>query len=163
MDPPSTPSLFKTSKLAKKIKFKKIDVRNFIDLKKIIIDTEPDFIFHLAAQSLVKTAYDKPLETVSTNLLGTLNILEALKSIKKKIVAILITSDKVYENVEWLWGYKETDNLGGKDLYSSSKPMTELGIKSYFDSYFKGKMLNLKLVLLELAMLLVEEIGLRID
>lgn len=145
LDPPSSPSLFVNASLEKKIKFKKIDIRDYEAVKNFIIKVNPDFIFHMAAQSLVRVSYDHPLQTVSTNLMGTINVLEVLKSLQKKVVAVMITSDKVYENVEWLWGYKETDKLGGKDLYSSSKAMCELAINSYYQSFFQDKNTNIKI------------------
>jgi CDP-glucose 4,6-dehydratase len=145
LDPPSSPSLFENANLAKKIKFKNLDIRNFEGLKECVLEEKPDFIFHMAAQSLVRPSYDHPIKTVSTNLMGTINILETLRFIEKKIVVVMVTSDKVYENIESLWGYKETDTLGGKDLYSSSKAMAELAINSYFHSFFREKKANINI------------------
>ena len=95
-----------------------------------------DYIFHLAAQAIVSTSYSDPVDTISTNVIGTLNILEALRTFEHKCIAVMITSDKCYDNVEWVWGYRETDHLGGKDVYSGSKGAAELVIKSYISSFF---------------------------
>ena len=104
------------------------------------IEIKPDFVFHLAAQSLVSVSYTDPVETISTIVSGTANVLEALRQSNQHCVAIIITSDKCYDNVEWPWGYKETDALGGKDIYSGSKSAAELIFKSYFHSFFKPRM-----------------------
>ena len=132
----SKPNIFQILKFNKKIKDKRCDIRDFKKLKKIILSFKPDFIFHLAAQSLVSKSYNDSIETYKTNLIGTLNILEVLKSLKKHCNVVLITSDKCYENVEWIWGYKESDRLGGKDPYSASKAATELLICSHVKSFF---------------------------
>ena len=109
-------------------------------LLKLIVDSEkPDFIFHLAAQALVFKSYDDPLLTWQTNTIGTINLLEALKTIDFPCVAIFITSDKCYENIEWIWGYREIDKLGGADPYSASKAAAEIAISSYFRSFFSNK------------------------
>lgn len=135
-DIPTEPSMFKELGLADKIVHYEEDIRNQEPVKKIIKEIEPDFIFHLAAQSLVSVSYDDPIETISTNVLGTANILESLRAINRRCVGVIITSDKCYDNVEWVWGYKETDHLGGKDIYSGSKGAAELIIKSYYHSFF---------------------------
>ena len=101
--------------------------------------TQPDFVFHLAAQALVKRSYDDPVLTFQTNSIGTLNLLEALRILEKKCTAIIITSDKCYKNVEQIWGYREEDILGGDDPYSASKGSAELVINSYMKSFFKEK------------------------
>ena len=93
---------------------------------------KPDYIFHLAAEAIVKRAYQNPRYTWETNTMGTINILEALSKIKKKIVAVIVTSDKVYKNLEILRGYHEEDILGGYDPYSASKASADLAVKSYF-------------------------------
>ena len=93
-------------------------------------------MFHLAAQALVGTSYEKPIDTITTNSIGSVNVLESIKSLNKKVVVIMITSDKAYDNVEWVWGYRETDKIGGQDPYSASKGMAELAIRSYIESFF---------------------------
>jgi CDP-glucose 4,6-dehydratase len=130
------PSNFKVLGLDKLIDSRKVDIRDLEKVKKTIQSIKPDFIFHLAAQSLVKKSYDKPLKTFTTNSIGTLNILETLKFLKKKCTVILITSDKSYKNLEFKRGYKENDILGGHDPYSASKAAAELIIQSYIHSYF---------------------------
>lgn len=135
-DIPTDPSLFHILRMKKRVNHNIGDVRDLNSLHKLIEDVEPDFIFHLAAQPIVSEAFISPTETVSTNVLGTMNILEVLRHISRPCVAILITSDKCYENVEWLWGYKETDRIGGKDIYSGSKGAAELIIHSYLESFF---------------------------
>jgi CDP-glucose 4,6-dehydratase len=117
----------------------KLNVENKELLIKTINSIRPDFIFHLAAQSNVLISYSDPLKTWSTNLLGTLNLLEAIKNLKKKCVIIIITSDKCYENVEQKKGYKETDRLGGSDPYSASKAGAEILISSYYRSFLIKK------------------------
>jgi CDP-glucose 4,6-dehydratase len=137
-DIPTSPSLFEELSLESKIKHHYADVRDLENIRKIINEEQPEYIFHLAAQAIVSTSYSDPVETVATNLIGTMNILEVLRSFTKPCVAIMITSDKCYDNVEWIWGYRETDALGGKDVYSGSKGAAELIIKSYYHSFFKN-------------------------
>ena len=129
-------SNFKAIKLQNKIKHIKMDIRNLKKLKKIFIKYKPDYVFHLAAQALVKKSYFDPIYTWSTNTIGTLNVLESLKLINKKCIAVIITSDKSYKNLEIKRGYKENDVLGGKDPYSASKASAELAIQSQISSYF---------------------------
>jgi CDP-glucose 4,6-dehydratase len=136
-DIPTKPSLFEVLDLNNKIAYYQQDIRDFENVKKIIGDIRPDFVFHLAAQPIVSYSYENPLETLSSNVIGTANILEALRILNFPCVAVMITSDKCYDNVEWVWGYKETDALGGKDIYSGSKGAAELICKSYFHSFFK--------------------------
>lgn len=112
------------------------DISDPIKIKEVIDKYKPDFIFHLAAQALVRDSYIDPVCTWNTNTFGTLNLLEALRLYKNKCICIFITSDKCYDNVEWIWGYKETDALGGPDPYSASKGGAELVLKSYIKSFF---------------------------
>ena len=139
---PTNPSHFKYLKLKSKIDNYKLDIRNLKKLKAIFKLKKPDYVFHLAAQSLVKKSYLSPKYTLETNIIGTLNILESLKEVKKECVAVIITSDKVYKNVEIKRGYKENDILGGKDPYSASKVSAEIVIKSYIESFFPIKKTN---------------------
>ena len=136
-DIPTEPSMFEELELKNKIAHSEKDVRDLDSVKRIIDEIKPDFVFHLAAQSLVSVSYSDPIETVTTNVLGTTNVLEALKESNNNCVGVIITSDKCYDNVEWVWGYKETDTLGGKDIYSGSKGAAELIFKSYYHSFFK--------------------------
>lgn len=133
---PTQPSHFSAAELASKIKDHRLDIRDGVALKALVKEIQPDFVFHLAAQALVRRSYADPLETWQTNAMGTTNLLEALRGINKPCVAVLITSDKCYDNVEWVWGYRETDALGGPDPYSASKGAAELAIRSYVRSFF---------------------------
>lgn len=133
---PTKPSHFEAAGLDNLMEDYRIDIRDGIALKALVRDIQPDFVFHLAAQPLVRRSYSDPVETWQTNALGTVNILESLRVLKKPCVAVMITSDKCYDNVEWVWGYRETDALGGPDPYSASKGAAELAIRSYIRSYF---------------------------
>lgn len=136
LDPPTDPSHFVAAQLADGMIDLRVDIRDRVALEGAIISAEPDFVFHLAAQALVRRSYDDPIETWQTNVLGTLNVLESLRKLDKPCAAVIITSDKCYDNVEWVWGYRETDAIGGPDPYSASKGAAELAIRSYIKSYF---------------------------
>ena len=114
------------------------DLRDKEALKKAILDFQPDFIFHLAAQPLVRLSYEIPSETFEINAIGTANLLDAIRLLDKKCNVVLITTDKVYHNNEWEHPYKETDRLGGYDPYSASKACCELVIDSYKNSFFNS-------------------------
>ncbi len=133
------PSHFEVLELKKKIKSKFVDINNLEQTKKIINKFKPSFIFHLAAQALVRKSYKDPVNTIRTNAIGTLNILESVRSLNNKCNVILITSDKVYKNLEIKRGYNEKDLMGGKDPYSGSKAAAENIIYSYMSSYFNNK------------------------
>jgi len=137
-DIPTNPSMFNELSLESKIKDIRADIRDLEVVKNIINEEQPDFVFHLAAQAIVSTSYNDPVDTITSNVVGTINILEALRTVEKTTVVVMITSDKCYDNVEWLWGYRETDSLGGKDVYSGSKGAAELIIKSYVSSFFQN-------------------------
>ena len=136
LDPPTEPSHFAAAHLADDMVDLRIDIRNQLDLEEAVVSVQPDFVFHLAAQALVRRSYEDPLETWQTNVLGTLHVLEALRKLDKPCAAVIITSDKCYDNVEWVWGYRETDAMGGPDPYSASKGAAELAIRSHIKSYF---------------------------
>ncbi len=140
---PTQPSMFEALGLESQIGHFVGDIRNFDLMKEIVSDFQPDFVFHLAAQSIVSRSHDEPLETINTNVVGTANVLEALREMDKKCCGVIITSDKCYANVEWPWGYRETDILGGKDLYSSSKAAAEIIFKSYVHSFFPSNKKNI--------------------
>jgi len=137
-DVPTQPAMFEALALNRRIKHVQADIRDLATMRDLMAAEKPDFVFHLAAQAIVSTAYSNPGETMTTNVIGTMNILEVLRLLERSCVAVIITSDKCYDNVEWVWGYRETDGLGGKDIYSGSKGAAELVIKSYLHSYFKG-------------------------
>ena len=132
---PTNPSNYNASNIGRIIKNYSFDINDSVKLNKTVKKIKPDFVFHLAAQALVKKSYNDPLDTIHTNALGTSKILEAIKSLNKSVTAVIITSDKVYFNKEIKRGYKEDDLIGGKDPYSASKGMAELAIKTYFDSF----------------------------
>ncbi len=112
------------------------DIRNEAQLTEEIIAFQPDFIFHLAAQPLVRLSYSKPTETFEVNVIGTANLLNALRNLKSACTTVVITTDKVYENKEWSHPYREADKLGGYDPYSASKACTELVVDSFRNSFF---------------------------
>lgn len=132
---PTSPSMFETLHLGSRITQMWGDVRDSHKVRETIFTHRPDFIFHLAAQAIVSTSYSEPLDTISTNVMGTACVLDALKDIDWRCNAVIITSDKAYDNVEWIWGYRENDRFGGKDVYSGSKGAAELIIKCYWHSF----------------------------
>lgn len=136
LQPDGSNALFEGLHLADEVNHKIGDVRDFEELKKCIGKVKPDIIFHLAAQSLVRHSYKAPLETIQVNTLGTVNLLEAIRQLQLPTAVIVITTDKCYENREWLFGYREMDSMGGYDPYSASKGATELLISSYRNSFF---------------------------
>ncbi|EGQ7915119.1 TPA: CDP-glucose 4,6-dehydratase [Vibrio parahaemolyticus] len=136
LDIPTSPSMFEELKLKDKVAHHVLDVRDRSSLEQVITEYRPDFLFHLAAQPIVSTSYSDPLGTISTNVMGTANILDVLKEVDFECTAIIITSDKCYENVEWIWGYKETDPVGGRDIYSGSKGAAEVIFHAYHQSFF---------------------------
>ena len=137
-DVPTRPAMFEELGLVHKIRHVQADIRDLGAMRDLFADVQPDFVFHLAAQAIVSTSYADPEETMTTNVIGTMNVLEALRAFVRPCVAVLITSDKCYDNMEWVWGYRETDRLGGKDVYSGSKGAAELLIKSYLHSFFQN-------------------------
>ncbi|HAZ03478.1 MAG: CDP-glucose 4,6-dehydratase [Bacteroidetes bacterium GWF2_42_66] len=141
---PTTPSNYETSEIYNFTSQTFIDIVNNTDVLSLIDGIKPDFIFHLAAQPIVQESYADPYNTMNTNIMGTVSVLEALRILNHPCIAVFITSDKCYNNVEWVWGYKETDALGGKDPYSASKGAAELMIKTYSESYFKSEKSNVK-------------------
>lgn len=112
------------------------DIRDYAAVASCLEQTQPEIVFHLAAQPLVRRSYRDPLETWSTNVIGTANLLEACRQTPSVRVIVVITTDKVYENKEWPWGYREADRLGGHDPYSASKAATELVVASYQKAFF---------------------------
>ena len=145
LDVPTHPSHFKVSNIGKNIKDIRLDIRDEKKLEKKIINFKPKFVFHLAAQSLVAKSYQEPSLTWQTNVIGTLNVLQALRKLKNVCNAVIITSDKCYFNKEIRYGYKETDILGGKDPYSGSKASAEILVKSCIDSFFLKSNKNIRI------------------
>ena len=134
---PTQPSMFEELGLEEKIEHHLVDIRNLENFSAVVSKYKPDFLFHLAAQAIVSVSYTDPVNTMSTNIMGTTHVMEILRHYKHKCVGVIITSDKCYDNVEWVWGYKETDAMGGKDIYSGSKGAAELVFKSYLHSFFQ--------------------------
>lgn len=134
--PDSQPSLYQLLDGEKLCSSIIADLSQRNTLEQAILNFQPDFIFHLAAQPLVRLSYDIPVETFATNALGTANLLDAVRRLKKPCTVVLITTDKVYENQEWIYPYRETDRLGGYDPYSASKACAELVINCYSQSFF---------------------------
>ena len=144
-DIPTNPSNYQALFLEDRIDSIFGDVCNIDQLKNLLEVYKPNYIFHLAAQPLVRKSYEDPYETYQSNVVGTLNILECLRFVDFDCNCVFITSDKCYDNVEQIYGYKENDKLGGKDPYSASKGCAELIIRSYVESFFKRKKLNIKI------------------
>ncbi len=139
LKPSTNPSLFYLLDIKKKINNYFVDIRNFKKIKEIIFKERPEIVFHLAAQPLVRDSYDNPLYTFETNIIGTANVLQAIKEFRGVKSAIIITTDKVYEEKGRRCCYKESDKLGGYDPYSSSKVGAEIVINSYLKSFFNPK------------------------
>lgn len=138
LDPPTQPNLFEQAEVATAVRSVSGDIRDFPTLKWAIAECKPEVIIHMAAQSVVHRGYEDPIETYSSNVMGTVHLFEALRQIGNPCVVVNVTSDKCYENKEWAWGYREIDSLGGHDPYSNSKACAELVTSAYRDSYFSG-------------------------
>lgn len=133
--PADDPSMFRQLALAQACESHESDIRDLDALTAALDHARPDFVFHLAAQSLVLTSYKDPLTTIQTNILGTANILEALRRLDRACTVIIVTSDKCYENREWVYAYRENEPMGGHDVYSMSKGAAELVVASYRRSF----------------------------
>lgn len=137
--PASQPeSLFELAAVGDQMRSVLADIRDRECLQKVFREFRPDVVFHLAAQPLVRASYDEPAETFEINVMGTVNLLEAVRNSDACRVVIIVTSDKCYENREWIWGYRECDPVGGRDPYSSSKGCAELVTAAYRKSFFDG-------------------------
>ena len=130
---------FVVSKVSSVLKDYRFDIRDYKKLNKVIHDEQPEIVFHLAAQPLVLESYQTPLDTFEINTQGTANMLEVIRTTESIKTAVFITTDKVYENKEWIWPYREDERLGGYDPYSASKGAAEIIISSYRNSFFKPK------------------------
>lgn len=144
--PEGVQSLFEELNLKSQITHIEGDVGNLKQLCVALDAWNPDFVFHLAAQSLVRLSYQRPIETFTSNVVGTLNLLESMRRIGRPVIAVIVTSDKVYENFELRTGYSENDRLGGHDPYSSSKAMCELAVTSYRSSFFDDRQIKIATV-----------------
>jgi CDP-glucose 4,6-dehydratase len=138
--PPNTvPSLFSLASIQSQCENHICDIRDAVKLTEVIKRAQPEIVFHLAAQPLVRQSYTEPLETFSSNVIGTANLLDAMRGLASIKVAVMITTDKVYLNKEWIWPYRENDALGGHDPYSASKAASEIVISSYRDSFLSDQ------------------------
>lgn len=142
--PDTTPSIFTELSLSDRVIHHVLDIRDGDRLQAAIIEADPDYVFHLAAQPIVRASYDDPIGTFATNLMGTVHVLDAVRGLAvqggpdRPCAVVLATTDKVYQNNEWLFSYRESDRLGGKDPYSASKAAAELAIEGYRQSFFSS-------------------------
>ena len=136
LDPPTQPSLFEQAELAGFVHSICADIRDFEQLKSAVAECRPEVVIHMAAQSVVRRGYEDPIETYSSNVMGTVHILEALRQLRHPCVVVNVTSDKCYANREWVWGYRENESMGGRDPYSNSKGCAELVTTAYRESFF---------------------------
>lgn len=139
LDPPTEPNLFGQAKVADDIRSICGDIRDFPRLKSAIAECRPEVVIHMAAQSIVRQGYQDPIETYSSNVMGTVHVFEALRQLGQPCAVVNVTSDKCYENREWVWGYRESDVMGGHDPYSNSKACAELVTSAFRDSFFHGE------------------------
>lgn len=138
LDVPTNPSAFEELGGAKRFRTSFTDIRDLGKLTQEVKTFKPEILFHMAAQPLVRLSYSDPVSTWSTNVMGTVNVLEAVRATDSITTTAVISSDKCYENLEWDFAYREADRLGGRDPYSASKAGTEIVFKSYYESFFKG-------------------------
>ncbi|MDD5760891.1 MAG: CDP-glucose 4,6-dehydratase [bacterium] len=134
--PPTTPSIFETCRVEEIVESRIADIRGGAALRQALSDARPEIIIHMAAQPLVRESYRTPAETYSVNIMGTVNLLEGVRACQDVRAVINVTTDKCYENREWVWGYRENEPLGGYDPYSSSKACSELVTAAYRASFF---------------------------
>jgi CDP-glucose 4,6-dehydratase len=136
--PSTQPAMFDELRMREFVDFHEGDIRDRGFVDRVVAETKPDFVFHLAAQAIVRASYEDPVGTFATNVMGTAHVLDALRRSERPVVAVMITSDKCYENVEWVYGYRETDTLGGKDPYSASKAGAEMAIRGWSQAFFSS-------------------------
>lgn len=136
LDPPTEPNLFQEAAVGGSIRSIYGDVRDFPRVKTVVAECNPDVVIHMAAQSVVRRGYEDPIETYSSNVMGTVNVLEAIRQLGRPCVVVNVTSDKCYMNCERDWGYREDDPMGGRDPYSNSKGCAELVTTAYRESFF---------------------------
>jgi len=143
LSPPTTPNLFTLTRVSDGMKHIVGDIRDFDFLKTSLQQAAPEIVIHMAAQPLVRYSYKEPIETYATNVMGTVNVLEAIRQTPSIKTVVNVTTDKCYENKEWHWGYRETDRLGGYDPYSNSKACAELVTSAYRSSWFNSSTIGL--------------------
>jgi CDP-glucose 4,6-dehydratase len=139
LDPPTSPNMYDLSGIDDILHSTIGDVRDYDLLQKVLINEKPEIVIHMAAQALVKESYLNPIETYSTNVMGTVHLFEACRQTPSVKAIVNVTTDKCYENREWHWGYRENEQMGGYDPYSSSKGCSELVTSAYRNSFFKGE------------------------
>jgi CDP-glucose 4,6-dehydratase len=136
LDPPTEPNLFVQARVEGCLRSLRGDIRNYSTLKEAIAECRPEVVLHMAAQSVVRTSYENPIDNYATNVMGTIHVFEAVRELGRPCVIVNVTSDKCYENREWVWGYRENEPMGGKDPYSNSKACAELVTSAYRESFF---------------------------
>jgi CDP-glucose 4,6-dehydratase len=139
LEPPTNPSLFEVAEINEIVNSNIGDIRDYDNLLQIIQSLKPEIVIHMAAQPLVRESYNNPVKTYSINIMGTVNLLEAVRHTPGIKVVVNVTTDKCYENKEWHWGYRENEPMGGYDPYSNSKGCSELITAAYRDSFFNSK------------------------
>ena len=143
--PGTQPNLFGLAGVANVMDSCLGDVRDGAALSGAMQSAQPEIVIHMAAQALVRYGYQNPVETYATNVMGTVNLMEAVRACSSVRVVVSVTSDKCYDNKEWVWGYRETDAMGGSDPYSASKGAAELAIHSHIKSYFPKESSNVRI------------------
>lgn len=139
LEPPTDPGLFKLANVGRSMISVRGDIRDYHAIRNAVESFRPEIVFHLAAQALVRKSYQEPVETFATNVMGTVHLLEAVRHVDSVRVVVNVTSDKCYENKEWIWGYREDDPMGGYDPYSSSKGCAELATSAFYNSFFDAE------------------------
>ncbi|GHT33602.1 CDP-glucose 4,6-dehydratase [Bacteroidia bacterium] len=136
LQPPTNPSLYKIARINEFVTSYVVDIRDYQSLSNALSEVQPDIVIHMAAQPLVRDSYKNPIDTYAINVMGTVNLLEAIRTVKSVRAVVNVTTDKCYENKEWLWGYRENEPIGGYDPYSNSKGCSELVTSSFRNSFF---------------------------
>jgi CDP-glucose 4,6-dehydratase len=139
LTPSTSPNLFNILSIDSLVEKSHIaDIRDLVNLQQAMSEAKPDVVIHMAAQPLVRYSYDSPVETYATNVMGTVHILESTRALESALATVIVTTDKCYENKEWVWGYRENESMGGYDPYSNSKGCAELVTSAYRQSYFSS-------------------------
>jgi CDP-glucose 4,6-dehydratase len=142
LDPPTRPNLFEQAGVAASVRTIGADIRDFPRLSAALAACRPDVVIHMAAQSVVRRGYEDPIETYSSNVMGTVHLMEAVRRCGQPCAVVNVTSDKCYENREWVWGYRESEPMGGRDPYSNSKGCAELVTTAYRESFFSPALID---------------------
>ena len=142
LDPPTHPNLFEQAGIADVVRTISADIRDFQQFKAAISECRPEVIIHMAAQTVVRRGYEDPIETYSSNVMGTVHLFEALRQLGHRCAVVNVTSDKCYENREWVWGHRENEAMGGRDPYSNSKGCAELVTTAFRESFFPPESLE---------------------